>query len=80
MIQDSKTGVLKTSSSIQFTTPTTASNKSTGDRAEISVKEENKVAQKRMNYMNEYLKNVFFALSLNQMNLDGLIVIYELMK
>lgn len=35
---------------------------------------------KRIEYMNNYLKNVFFALSLNQANLDGLISVYELMK
>ncbi len=36
--------------------------------------------EKRLDYMNNYLKNVFFTLSLNQTNLDGLISIYELMK
>lgn len=35
---------------------------------------------KRIDYMSNYLKNVFFALSLNQANLDGLIAIYELLK
>ena len=35
---------------------------------------------KRLDYMNNYLKNVFFTLSLSQSNLDGLIAIYELMK
>ncbi|RNA19956.1 lisH domain and HEAT repeat-containing KIAA1468-like protein, partial [Brachionus plicatilis] len=36
--------------------------------------------QKRIDNMNIYLKNVFFALSLNQGNLDAVISIYELMK
>ena len=36
--------------------------------------------EKRLDYMNNYLKNIFFTLSLNQTNLDGLISIYELMK
>ena len=35
---------------------------------------------KRLDYMNTFLKNVFFSLSLNQANLDGMISIYELMK
>jgi hypothetical protein len=36
--------------------------------------------EKRIEHMNTYLKNVFFTLSLNQANLDGLIAIYELLK
>ena len=36
--------------------------------------------EKRLNYMGNYLRNVFFTLSLNQSNLDGLIAIYEQMK
>ena len=36
--------------------------------------------EKRIEYMTNYLKNVFFTLSLNQSNLDGLISIYELIK
>lgn len=73
IIQDTKNGELKPSSSIQFNTL---------DAADPVVCKENpvQVAQKRIDYMCEYLKNVFFALSLNQMNLDGVIVIYELMK
>jgi hypothetical protein len=36
--------------------------------------------ERRIEHMNTYLKNVFFTLSLNQANLDGLIAIYELLK
>jgi len=36
--------------------------------------------EKRLNYMTNYLRNVFFTLSLNQSNLTGLIAIYEQMK
>jgi len=81
IIQDAKDGQMKKSNSIQFTTPPSPPN-ANGRRpvdnvfkANVSVN-----AQKRLDYMNEYLKNVFFALSLGQTNLDGLIVIYELMK
>lgn len=38
------------------------------------------LVEKRLNYMSNYLRNIFFTLSLNQSNLDGLIAIYELMK
>ena len=38
------------------------------------------IVDKRLNYMSNYLRNVFFTLSLNQSNLDGLIAIYEQMK
>jgi hypothetical protein len=36
--------------------------------------------EKRLEAMNTYLKSVFFTISLNQTNLDGVIAIYELMK
>lgn len=36
--------------------------------------------EKRLNHMSSYLRNIFFTLSLNQSNLDGLIAIYEQMK
>ena len=84
IIQDAKNGELKKSNSIQFTTPPPPT-KASNLRVEANNNNTNKanatvVAQKRLNLMNEYLKNVFFALSLNQTSLDGLIVIYELMK
>ena len=43
--------------------------------------DENKTSlDKRIDYMNNYLKNLFFTISLNQTNLDGLISIFEMMK
>jgi hypothetical protein len=36
--------------------------------------------EKKIEQMNIFLKNVFFTLSLNQVNFDGLIAIYELLK
>ena len=50
-----------------------------------SVESSNSIAskskiEKQIDHMNNYLKNVFFTLSLSQANLDGLIVIYEQMK
>jgi hypothetical protein len=53
---------------------------SKSNKLPISKTENLSVAEKRLEYMNEYLKSVFFALSLNQANFDGLICIYELMK
>lgn len=36
--------------------------------------------EQRINQMSTYLKNLFFTLSLNQSNLDGLVAIFEQMK
>jgi hypothetical protein len=38
------------------------------------------IVDKKLNHMSNYLRNVFFTLSLNQIQLDGLITIYEQMK
>ncbi|CAF0796504.1 unnamed protein product [Brachionus calyciflorus] len=47
---------------------------------DTSLNESQTSLDKRIDHMNNYLKNVFFALSLNQNNLDGVIAIYEQMK
>ena len=63
---------LNTSSSLQFK----ANNSPNTKMNEMTLT----AVDKRLDYMNNYLKNVFFTLSLSQSNLDGLIAIYELMK
>ncbi len=59
-------------------------NSSSSVTAQKSKPETKSIAQssieKRIEHMNNYLKNLFFTLSLNQTNLDGLVTIYELMK
>lgn len=47
---------------------------------DTQTKNSNSSIEKRLDYMSTYLKNVFFALSLNQAALDGLVSIYELLK
>lgn len=53
--------------------------KQTNKKSEAIAKDQTTL-EKRLEHMNLYLKNVFFALSLNQSNLDTVICIYELMK
>ncbi len=55
-------------------------NVSGGEFSDSDEKVMSSALEKRLEHMNNYLKNVFFTLSLNQANLDGLISIYELMK
>lgn len=57
-----------------------STNKLKDKDAKTNIKSDSTSLEKRIDYMNNYLKNVFFSLSLNQANLDGLIAIYELMK
>ena len=54
--------------------------KTAPQKSSSSAKTESKSLAQRIEHMNTYLKNVFFTLSLNQTNLDGLVSIYELMK
>lgn len=53
--------------------------KPTNKKLEAVIKDQTTL-EKRLEHMNLYIKNVFFALSLNQSNLDTVITIYELMK
>jgi len=69
IIQDTKNAHMPTSSSMQLN----GSNPETDATSSQN-------GEKRISHMNLYLKNVFFALSLNQTNLDGLVSIYKLMK
>lgn len=57
----------------------TPKNRKQKDSDETSTKVQTSL-EKRIDHMTNYLKTVFFALSLNQTNLDGVISIYELMK
>lgn len=72
IIQDTKNAHMPTSSSMQLSNVT-------GSEA-VGANGAGENGEKRISLMNAYLKNVFFALSLNQTNLDGLIAIYELLK
>ena len=54
--------------------PYSSKNKDKNENENLSI------VDKKLNHMSNYLRNVFFTFSLNQIQLDGIITIYEQMK